>query len=150
MTSVDADPSFLRTVLSTVTSPLPLDIIVIYQHYNVGYLLLGPGKPIPLGRLDPEGNAMVALYHQQRFKQLHEMYLMRRFQLVLCANVLDGVTEYTARALERVVNAEKAKGGFDYLFHEPLIVSEAWSPYIRLYGLQAGSTRRYALRDNAL
>jgi len=150
MTSVDADPSYLRTVLSTVTSPLPLNIMVVYQHYDVGYMLLRPEEPFPLACLCPKGDARVALRHQQRFKELHGMYMVRRFQLVLCADVLDRVTEHTTQALECVVNTEKAKGGFDYLFHEPLIISEARSPYIHLWGLRAGSRRRSPLRDNAL
>jgi len=71
------------------------------------------------------------------------MYMVRRFRLALCAEVLDSVTEYTTRALEHAVNTEMAKGGFDYL-HEPLVVSEVLLRRTRHYGQQAGSTRRYA------
>ena len=77
------------------------------------------------------------------------MYTVRRFPLVLCANVRDSVTEYNTRALEHV-NTEMCKGGFDYLLHEPLIITEVLSPYTRFYGGQAGSTRRYAICSSAL
>jgi len=150
MVSADADPTLLKTVLSTVISPLPLNIVIIYQHYDVGYLLLWPQKPVPLVEFTPEGKARVALRHRQRFKGLREMYMVRSFRLVLCADVLDTVTEHTTQALERVVNAEKAKGGLDYLLHEPLIVSEIRSPRTRLYDHQAGRTRRHAIRGSAL
>ena len=123
----DADPSFLPTVLSTITSPLPLDIIVVYQHLDVGYQPCHWVKPVPLMRFTPKGEAGVALYHQQRFKELREMYMVRGFRLVFCMDVLDGVTESTMRALKCVVNEEKSKGGFDYLLCEPLIVSEVRS-----------------------
>ena len=94
--------------------------------------------------------ARVALEHQQRFKELHEMYMVQRFRLVLCVDILDSVTEHTTRALERVVNAEKANGGFCYLLHEPLIVSEIRSPRTRLYDHQPGWVRGNVVRGSAL
>ena len=152
MTSVDADLSFLRTVLSTVTSPLSLNIVIVYQHRDFGYMLLWPERPDrsdPLVGPNPEEQATVALHHRWRFRELHEMHMVRRFRLVLCADILNRVTEYTTRGLERVVNTEKAKGGFDYL-HEPLIVSEVRSPRTRLYDQQTGTARRHAICGSAL
>ena len=50
------------------------------------------------------------------------MHKVRAFQLVLCADVWDGVGKYVVRVLEQAVAAEKAKRGFDGLFPEPLVV----------------------------
>jgi hypothetical protein len=58
------------------------------------------------------------------FKVVGEMYRVREFRLVLCANVQDCTMERTIRALEECVEAERKNGGLDYLPGEPLIISE--------------------------
>ena len=123
MVSGDANPNFLKTVLSTIAPPLPLNIVIIYQHCDFGYLTSRPKKPVTLVAFTPGEQVVAALRHQQRFKELHEMYMVRKFRLVLSVDVPDSVAEYAVRALEHLVNTEKANGGFDYLLHEPLIIS---------------------------
>jgi len=117
----DTASSFLRAVLSTVTSPLPLDLVVNYDmfevhHYSPSYLRVG--------RISPSEWATQALDHLERFKVFCEMYVVRHFRLVLCADVLDCDIEDATRALKSVVKAERMNGGFDYLSCEPLIISE--------------------------
>lgn len=46
MVAVDAAPSFLSTALSTITSPLPPDIVIIYQDIDVDRMVYYWSKPI--------------------------------------------------------------------------------------------------------
>jgi len=54
-----------------------------------------------------------------------EMHKVRGFQLVLCADVWDGVVVAAMRELERAVATERAGRGFDDLFPEPLVISRS-------------------------
>ena len=73
-----------------------------------------------------------AQHHQERFKVFREMYRVREFQLVLCADVPYCVTNRAMWALEDIVEAERKNGGLDYLACEPLIISERRVPHTRL------------------
>lgn len=141
-----ANPSFLKIVLSTITSTLPLDITIIYQHYDFGYLFQWWEKPVPT----VEGWGGGDSYGQQQFKVLQEMYMVRGFQLVLCADVLDGVTEYTIQGLKQAVEKEKVNGGFDYLPCEPSIISKVCSPHTRLSDDCVGGAGRSQINASAL
>ena len=61
---------------------------------------------------------------QQQFEVFKEMHNVRNFRLVLCADVFDCMVESAMKMLEDLVKEEKEKGGLDYLFYEPLIISE--------------------------
>jgi len=58
--------------------------------------------------------------HFGTFRKLHKV---RRFQLVLCADVWGCIAPYAAGKLERAVAAERARMGFDDFFREPLVIS---------------------------
>ena len=148
MVSADADPSFLRTVLSTITSPLPLDIIIIYRHHDVGSMLLLWETPPVVKFVGGAGGTDPS--HQQRFKQLHEMYMVREFRPVFCMDAIDYAAERAVQGLEYVVEMEKVKGGLDYLLHEPFVISEIRSPRTRLRDHQAGGTWRCRVNASAL
>jgi len=60
---------------------------------------------------NPQEEAEVTLRHQQVFKQLCEMHMVRGFQPVFCADVLDGAAEDIIQRLERMVKTEKLRGG---------------------------------------
>ena len=77
--------------------------------------------------------------HQQRFKKFREMYAARAFRLVLCVDVHESAAGYGVQKLRRMVKREKAKGGLDYLPHEPLIISEIRSPLTRLADVECGT-----------
>jgi len=138
MTAVDANPSFLRTVLSTITSPLPLDIIIVYQHHDFGYYLPW-WDPFHVVEFPGETKATNAL-HRRRFKQLHKMYKVREFRPVLCADAVECTMGHVVQELESMVKMEKAKGRLDYLLREPLIISEIRSPRTRFHDDNVGST----------
>ena len=148
MVSVDADPSFLRTVLSTISSPLPLDIIIVYRHYDVGYMVSW-WKPFPVAEFDGglrETNAL----HQQRFKQLRKMYMVREFRPVFCADAIGCAMEHVVRGLESIVEMERARGRLDYLLREPSIISDMRSARTRLFDDYVGGSMRWEVRASAL
>ena len=60
--------------------------------------------------------------HERQLRLFRAIHEVRDFQLVLCVDVWDGVSEYTTLLLKRAVAAEKAKGGFNGVFPEPLVV----------------------------
>ena len=90
------------------------------------------------------------LRHQQRFQIFHKMYMEREFRLVLCADVLDCIVECVVQSLERIVKAEMARGGLDYLLCGPLIISEIRSPRTRPCDAHAGGTGTEAIHASAL
>lgn len=142
----DGNPRFLKTVLSTITSPFPLDVVVVYQHYDVGYHLCWwwttPGQIL-------DETVWSTFNHRRRFEEFREMYMVRGFHLVLCADILNGFTECTLQGLEHVVEMEKVKGGFDYLLSEPLIISEVRSR-TRLHDFRVGEWERGSILASAL
>jgi len=149
MVQTDADPNFLGTVLSTITSPLPLDIVVVYQCHDVGYLLrwwVNPSHVVDF----PQGVMAGDTFHRQRFKQLREMYMVREFRPVLCVDTVDCAMEYCIQRLERIVEVEKAKGGLDYLLCRPLIISEMRSPRTRVDDGYVGGSGRARVFASAL
>jgi len=103
---------FLKAVLSTVTSPLPLDVVI-----NYGLCWHRPSSV----HVAPSERDAEALAHLERFKVFSEMYMVREFRLVLCAEVFDWDAEEATRALECAVEAERMNGGFDYLAYKPLV-----------------------------
>ena len=133
----DAASCFLKTVLSTVTSPLPLELVINYDMSDVRCY-----RPsyIRIGRVSPSERAAETLVHQERFKVFSEMHAVRQFRLVLCADILDHTVEDTTRALESVVKAERMDGGFDYLSCEPLVISEMRTIRTRSTGAGGGQT----------
>jgi hypothetical protein len=124
----DNAPGFLKTVLSTVTSPLPLDIVITYRSRDVDFYVYGWEKPVRVDRPLPELIAKNTLHHSERFRVLSEMHRVREFRLVLCAGVPDCIAERALQALKQIVEAERMRGGLDYLLCEPLIICETVSP----------------------
>ena len=113
----DVASEFLKAVLlSTVTSPLPLDVVVNYYAWDAGYHW---NTTICV---TPSERAAELLAHRARFKVFSEMYTVREFRLVFCAEVRGHEAEEAMRALERIVEAERMDGGFDYLSCEPSVI----------------------------
>jgi hypothetical protein len=150
MVAVDTAPTFLKTVLSTITSPLPLDVVITYQEIDVDRMICSWLRPVLVKDIFAEFRAKNALHHQQRFVAIREMYGVREFRLVLCADVLDCVAKDAIRVLECIAKAEKAKGGLVYLPYEPLIISETRSPRTRLDDHHVGWTGRCDIIASAL
>ena len=63
-----------------------------------------------------------ASWHRRLFEVFREMYTVREFRLVLCADVWDRLKEFTMERLKRAVAVEKAAKRLDYLPSEPLVI----------------------------
>ena len=150
MVSEDAVPGFLRAVLSTTKSALPLNVVVIYHHLDLGWSNRPFPKPIRTVYAASGPTAEGVSLHSQRFEMLRRMYKTHAFRLVLCADVLGCVRQRIIGELERIVKVEKAKGGLGYLFCEPLIISAIRSSRTRLLDAHVGHTGTEDLRASAL
>ena len=61
-----------------------------------------------------------ALWNHKRFELLREMRKVQHFQLVLHVHDLRDIEGHVVRVLKEIVAAEKAQGGFNDHFPEPL------------------------------
>jgi hypothetical protein len=117
-----ADTHLLAYALPTITSPVFSKVIAFYRDLDFrGVEPPSPDSPM-FRQLSPAERAEEALWHEGRFKVFRAMHGIRDFQLVLCADVWDSVREYAVQRLRQATTAEKAKGGFDSMFPEPLVV----------------------------
>ena len=112
----------LTYALSTITSPTFSEVIVFYREYD----LRAEPLPRPGGSLfdlwvSPAEIVELALSHHRRFEGLRMMHKVRKFRLVLCVDVWDGMVGCCMRTLKRAIAAEKAKNGFSDIFLEPLV-----------------------------
>ena len=59
--------------------------------------------------------------HLRVFREIHNV---RDFRLVLCVDALACVMDQAIKQMEEIVERERARGGFDFLSCEPLLVYE--------------------------
>ena len=115
--------NFLKTTLSTVTSPVFSEVAVFYGDYDFSGLTFRPRSTLNVYRaMTLTERAGQELWHRRLFKAFREMYTVRDFRLVLCVDVWDHVGEYTVKVVKQAVAAEKAAGRLDYLLSEPMVV----------------------------
>ena len=140
-------------MLSTITSPLPLDVIIDYDDFDVDRMrcwTANPALTCPLPLELEDRIAKNVLRHQQRFKLFEEMYRVRRFRLVLCADVSNHAVEPAVETLESLVRVEKARGRLGYLHCEVLIISEKRTPQTYIGDDQVGRIGRWPISSSAL
>ena len=127
--------SLLKDVLSTITSPLLLDLVIVYGKTEAVPPVLNAKK----GQLVSGGSSREGFDHAGRFQILREMYRVRPFRLVLIAEVIGYGERYTASdvgyaekcavdALNCVVEEEGKSGGFDCFPQRPLVFSRICWP----------------------
>jgi len=139
----DAASDFFITILSSITSPAPLDFVIIYRHWDFGFISnssIFDSGPASSYYYPPKTRKDNALFYQKQFGVFREMHRVRDFSLVLCADVFDSVVGYAIGTLERHAKAEKVKGGLDHL-REPLVISERRSIRTRPFDFEPGSSR---------
>jgi hypothetical protein len=85
-----------------------------------------------------------------RFKVIREMCGTREFRLVLCADVLDTISESAVQELERLVDVERENGRLDCLVCEPLIISEVRVPRTRPCDVRTGDSSKLGILSSAL
>ena len=133
----------LRTALSSIASPAPLDVVIVYREVDFGDTLhsvycKGPRPPCFHHHRLKKNPSIWCEDPLDEFELFREMHRVRDFRLVLCADVFDCIVEPAIKALEHVVKKEKERGGLDYLFFEPLVISERRTPPTRCSDLHAG------------
>lgn len=123
--------NFLKTVLSTISSPTFSEVIVLYWDCDFSSLKHHLGRATGTHKVvTPDERAMEASWHHALFEVFREMHTVRDFKLFLCADVPDCIGECAVGELQRVVAAEKVTRGLDYLPSEPAVV------YTRTPGVQ--------------
>jgi hypothetical protein len=110
--------SFLKHVVSTITSSSFLEIVILYNFWDEHCWYSDP----PLRMLTEPEQAEDTVQHHTRFKAFREALKVRNFQLVLCANVWAHVGEQPVRMLEGVVADGKARREFEGFSSDPLVI----------------------------
>jgi hypothetical protein len=114
--------SFLKHMLSTITSStLPKIIVIYWDHDFRGVESWCPDRP-HLRRLPLAERAKEASQYHTVFEVLREVHKVRDFRLALRAEVSGCAGEYPVQILEEAVAEEKAKKGFDKFFPEPPVM----------------------------
>ena len=143
---------FLKTVLSSITFPESLDVVVIYRDVCLR------GTPLFSGcnrgcRCDRhywmtqlEMNDDNFQEHLKMFRGMHDV---RDFRLVICVDSLDCMVG-GVELMKRIVDAEKAKGGFDFLYCEPSLICERRTLRTRSKDSYLGRSRKWELFASAL
>ena len=119
---VNGKSGFFTHVLSTITSPTFLEVIVLYRDYDFHAVIPPRRGDCHTYYRTSESDVREPLWHYRLFEVFREMHEIRKFRLVLCADVWDRVGKYTMQALKQAVAAEKARRGLDDIFPEPLVV----------------------------
>ena len=95
--------------MSTIMSPAFSEVIVFYLDDDFGGVSFNPRSAPNIYRDMTEAKRTAeASWHCRLFEVFHEMYAVRDFQLVLCADVWDSLEEYTKGVLKEAVAVEKA------------------------------------------
>ena len=122
---------FLGTVLSSITHPVLLNVVIVYSEPDFGDMAHGffcTMRPPPCYSHYLWISLNSAQRSQRQFEVFREIHHVRDFRLVLCVDVFDRILEPAIKMLEGVVKEEMEKGGLDYLPCEPLIISERRAP----------------------
>ena len=113
--------TFLKHVLSTITSPAFSQITVLYGDRDFrGAQSRWSDQPLFRELSQTEREAEASLHHE-RFEVLCKAREVRDFQLVLHARVWGYMGERLVRTLEEAVAEEEAKQGFGGFSSEPLV-----------------------------
>jgi len=138
---LEASPS-LKHALSTIASPAFSEVIVLYQDFDFCYYWGTPPAFFPISQTARAG---VASRHHKRFNLFREMYKVRDFRLVLCADVWDRMGKYSVGVLKQAIAVEKAERGLGGL---PSELSVTYSP--RGYRLNSDALNPAVLRSGCI
>ena len=131
--SIDVSPraasNFLRAVLSSIASPAPLDVVIIYRNRDFDtkrpcWLCTTNPAPRPYSHFTEWGTD-VALDHfyvnyESHFRLFRKMHSVRGFRLVFCLDVSDCVVWYALATLQGLLRREE----FNYLLDGPIVTCE--------------------------
>ena len=118
--SLDSASRLFKFALSSIQSPVFSWVRVLYGRSD-----LFAGNDLEswnhLYNITQAEKLEGALWHHKRFELFCEMHKVQKFQLVLRTYEVGDIEEHTVQMLRVVVAAEKARGGFDDHFPEPLV-----------------------------
>lgn len=137
-------------MLSTITSPGLLDVVIIYKEYDVDYVVRYCENPVYVAHGSAWQRAINILQHCRQFLVFGEMHRIREFRLLLCADVLECITESAVERLKRIVEVERKCGGLYYLPREPLIIAERRAPRTDPRDDSVGLTSTWYISASAL
>ena len=124
--------SLFKTVLSSITPSMPLDFIIVYEEQDLGGILgCYRCKEPPACFLHSYASYPTRaenIPYRQQIRAICEMYRVRGFRLVLCADVVDCAVDDAAEELEWIV--ERVEEDLGHLPREPLIIFERRAPRI--------------------
>jgi hypothetical protein len=125
--------------------------MVTYKEFDFGcYASDWTTGPVVVGYMSAERGVESIRRHPERFRLLREMHQVRKFRLVLCADVLERLAGYALELLEWIVESERKEGGLDCFRREPLIISERRTHRTRLRGHHVGATGTWSVSASAL
>ena len=130
--SPDPASHLLKHALSTITSSSFLKVTIRYQNGDICGIL-GPFDDPLFGcffRVSQAERANQALRYRKHLEVFRGCQRVRDFQLVLCAAVLDGVGEYSMRALKKAVAEQRIREMFEDFSSEPVVVHSPRSAVI--------------------
>ena len=118
------DADFFKSLLSTIQSTVFSQVNLVYQEMDFYSLkhLWSSAWPDEC-ELSP-GARMEVWSQQRRLEFLREARKTREFSLVLRVDIQGPFGDFVVRMLKEVVAAEKARGGFDDFFPEPLVTND--------------------------
>ena len=148
----DSAPDFFKTVLSSVTFPGLLDVVIIYGDFNFNspHRKWCDSEPIR-SRHNPEWiRELYTKYHKRQLRVLRKMHSVRDFRLVLCADIPNDIAEHIiVETPECIAKAERVKEGLDYLCR-PLIIFERRILRTRPTDYHVGYQRGWPIPASAL
>lgn len=132
----DSSSGFLKSILSTVTSPVHTDVVIVYREEEFNFDVQFSTRPISV-RYKP----WLQSDHPGRFEVFREMCGARKFRLVLCADVLDCIADSAVRKLERLLDVERKEGRLGCFACEPVVISKGRAPRVRFRDVHTGDAR---------
>ena len=128
---------FFQAVLSSVTSPGPLDVIVIYWDLDLGGTRYCLGCPLEGGVCFNHASPQTRDRNARRYLEQLEVFR------VLCTDVSDCMVEYAIEKLERIVKT-------GYLLYRPQIISERQTLRTRYTDHSVGWSGKWPMFASAL
>jgi len=150
----DTASGFLKSVLSSIPPPVPLDIVILYRDHDLGARLdcqfCKPTKPVCFSHNFPSHWDFYAQCYRRQLKVFQEMRSVRDFRLILCADAYDCVGGDAIHILEDIVMEEEMKGGLSHAIRKPVIISERRTLRTRTTDDRVGSSSKWAVFTSAL
>ena len=136
----DTASFLLKTVLFSITSPTPLDLVIIYRNTDLDGIQYN-SRGFERVSIDNSWSEETDYEVRQQLRMLRKIQAVRGFRLVLCADVSDCMVEYAVEKLKRIVKVEKVTRGLGHLPYKPLIIAERRTIHTRSSDTRVGSLK---------